>query len=69
MSDYAEGALHGWRRIRVSRHLARCDLCGAAYRSFLATLAGLRLLSRREPPARPELADEVVERVRRREAD
>lgn len=64
MSDYYEGDLRGWRKLRVARHLARCEVCGQAYRSLLSTLAGLRNLGRSDPEPRPELADEVVARIR-----
>lgn len=64
MSDFYEGELRGWRRFRVARHLARCEMCGQAYRSLLSTLAGLRTLGRKEPDPRPGLADEVVARIR-----
>ena len=68
MSAYVEGELRGYRRWRVARHLAKCEICGALYRSFLAALANLRLLGRREPPAKPEIADSVVARLREDEA-
>jgi len=69
MSAYVDGELRGYRRWRVMRHLARCAVCRAAYESVLATLDGLRALARHEPPARPELAVQVVERIRRSEGD
>ncbi len=64
MSDYAEGDLRGYRRFRLARHLARCEMCQAAYRAFLATLTSLAALGRREPEPKPELAEAVVERIR-----
>jgi hypothetical protein len=64
MSAYAEGELTGYRRWRVSRHLARCEMCQALYRSLLATLDSLRGLGREEPPADPELSARVIERLR-----
>ncbi|MBA2536526.1 MAG: hypothetical protein H0V20_03720 [Actinobacteria bacterium] len=64
MSDYAEGDLRGYRRFRVARHLARCEMCQAAFRAFLATLSSLAALGRREPDPKPELVDAVVERIR-----
>ncbi|MDQ3890748.1 MAG: zf-HC2 domain-containing protein [Actinomycetota bacterium] len=63
MSEHAEGELRGYARWRVSRHLAKCEMCRALYRSFLDTLAGLRALGRRAPAAKPELADSVVARI------
>jgi predicted anti-sigma-YlaC factor YlaD len=64
MSEHAEGELRGYTRWRVSRHLARCELCRALYRSFLDALTGLRALGRREPAAKPAIADAVVTRIR-----
>ncbi len=66
MSAYAEGELRGLRRWRVGRHLARCEICKSVYRGFLAALDGLHAL-RTDPPAKPRLADSVVERIRRGE--
>lgn len=67
MSAYAEGELRGYKGWRVSRHLAHCVMCRALYRSFLAALDDLRTLGRREPPARPEIADSVLRRIRESE--
>lgn len=64
MSDHAESELRGYRRWRVARHLAHCDMCRAAFRSFLATLEHLRGLGRAEPAPKPEIADSVVARIR-----
>ena len=64
MSAYAEGELTGYRRWRVSRHLARCEMCQALYRSLLAALDSLRGLGREEPPADPEFPTRVIERLR-----
>jgi len=64
MSAYAEGELRGYRRWRVARHLAKCEMCGALYRSFLAALDNLRVLGRHEPSPKPEIADSIVARLR-----
>jgi hypothetical protein len=69
MSAYAEGELTGYRRWRVSRHLARCEMCQALYRSFLATLDSLRGLVREEPPADPDFPARVIERLREDDRD
>jgi hypothetical protein len=69
MSAYAEGELTGYRRWRVSRHLARCEMCQALYRSFLATLDSLRGLVREEPPADPDFPARVIERLRKDDRD
>jgi predicted anti-sigma-YlaC factor YlaD len=69
MSAYAEGELSGWRRWRVARHLAECDACRSLFRSVLAALDALRVLGRSEPLARPDIADAVVERIRRDTAE
>jgi predicted anti-sigma-YlaC factor YlaD len=67
MSAYAESELRGLARWRVARHLARCDSCRAAFRALLATIENMRALARSEPPAKPELADAVLERIRAQE--
>jgi anti-sigma factor RsiW len=64
MSAYAEGELSGYRRWRVSRHLARCEMCQALYRSLLTTLDSLRNLGREEPAADPAFPGRVIERLR-----
>jgi hypothetical protein len=64
MSDYAEGELTGYRRWRVSRHLARCKMCQALYRSLLGTLDSLRSLGREDPLADPDFPGRVIERLR-----
>ena len=69
MSAYAEGELTGYRGWRVSRHLARCEMCQALYRSLLATLDSLRGLAREEPPADPDFPVRVIERLREDERD
>ncbi len=68
MSAYADGELRGYKRWRVSRHLARCDVCRSFYRSLLATLRSLRELRGGEPEPKPEIVDSVVERIRDDEA-
>jgi predicted anti-sigma-YlaC factor YlaD len=64
MSAHAEGELRGYTRWRVARHLVKCELCRALYRSFLEALRGLRALGREEPPPQPKIADSVVARIR-----
>ena len=64
LSAYAEGELTGYRRWRVSRHLARCEMCQAVYRSLLATLDSLRRVGRKEPPADPDFPRRVMEKLR-----
>jgi predicted anti-sigma-YlaC factor YlaD len=69
MSEHAEGELRGYTRWRVSRHLVKCDMCRALYRSFLEALAALRKLGRAEPPPKPEIADSVIARIRESEGE
>ena len=69
LSEFADGDLKGYRRWRVARHLARCEKCQALYKSFLATVEGLRSLGREEPPADPGFADRVLDRVREGDED
>jgi anti-sigma factor RsiW len=65
MSDHADGELRGLRRLRVAGHLARCERCRAIYEALVATIAGLRSLGAEQPEARPDLALDVVARIRR----
>ena len=67
MSAHADGELRGYTRWRVSRHLVKCEICRALYRSFLEALERLRALGRREPPPKPEIADSVIARIRESE--
>jgi predicted anti-sigma-YlaC factor YlaD len=69
MSEHAEGELRGYTRWRVSRHLMKCDMCRALFRSFLDALRGLRALGGQEPPPKPEIADSVVARIRESEGE
>lgn len=69
MSEHADGELRGYRRWRVSRHLAKCEMCRALYRSFLEALDALRTLGRDEPPPKPEIADSVIARIRESEGE
>jgi predicted anti-sigma-YlaC factor YlaD len=69
MSAHAEGELRGYTRWRVTRHLIKCDMCRALYRSFLEALDALRKLRRDEPPPKPEIADSVIARIRESEGE
>ena len=69
MSEHAEGRLRGYTRCRVARHLAKCEMCRALYRSFLDAVAGLRKLGHPKPPPKPEIADSVVARIRASEGE
>jgi predicted anti-sigma-YlaC factor YlaD len=64
LSTQLEGALRGREAKRVLRHLARCPQCREALRSLARTVDGLRSLGRWEPPARPSVANAVVDRIR-----
>jgi predicted anti-sigma-YlaC factor YlaD len=69
MSEHAEGELRGYTRWRVSRHLVKCDMCRALFRSFLEALDALRKLGRDEPPPKPEIAESVIARIRESEGE
>jgi predicted anti-sigma-YlaC factor YlaD len=69
MSEHAEGELRGYTRWRVARHLVKCEMCRALYKSFLEALRGLRVLGSEAPPPKPEIADSVVTRIRASEGD
>lgn len=69
MAAHAEGEFRGYSRWRVSRHLAKCEMCRALYRSLLEALDALRKLGRNEPPPKPEIADSVIARIRESEGE
>ncbi|HET7856751.1 MAG TPA: zf-HC2 domain-containing protein [Gaiellaceae bacterium] len=65
LSDLVDGEARGIRGWRARAHLARCELCRAAYDSLVRTVERLRALSEAEPPhPAGSVADAVVERVR-----
>jgi predicted anti-sigma-YlaC factor YlaD len=64
LSEHLDGELRGLRRLRVTRHLARCELCRAVLRSLTRTLEELRSLGRVEPPPSPSVAPAVIARIR-----
>jgi predicted anti-sigma-YlaC factor YlaD len=63
LSDALDGELRGLVRFRVFRHLARCELCGAAFQSLKRTVAHLRSL-RDGDLSSPSVADAVLLRIR-----
>jgi anti-sigma factor RsiW len=69
MSAFAEGELRGYRRWRVARHLARCDMCRALYRTFLATLASVRELRHEDPPPDDDFVSRVTARLLEQASD
>jgi predicted anti-sigma-YlaC factor YlaD len=64
LSDRLEGELRGLRRVRVSRHLARCARCRATLASLARLVRTLRTLGRAEPRARHSVAEQVLARIR-----
>jgi predicted anti-sigma-YlaC factor YlaD len=64
LSDLADGETHGIRGWRARAHLARCELCRAAYESLLRTVERLRALGETDRPRSGSVADAVVERLR-----
>jgi predicted anti-sigma-YlaC factor YlaD len=65
LSDIAEGEARGIRGWRARAHLARCELCQAAYESLLRTIERLSALREADrPPSSGSVADAVLERVR-----
>jgi anti-sigma factor RsiW len=65
LSDIADGEARGIRGWRARAHLARCELCQAAYESLLRTVERLHALGDIDrPPSSGSVADAVVERVR-----
>ena len=66
LSDLADGEARGIRGWRARAHLARCELCQAAYESLLRTVERLRALGESDRlRSSGSVADAVVERVRR----
>jgi predicted anti-sigma-YlaC factor YlaD len=64
LSDVIEAELSAVRRSRIERHLRRCEGCRALLRSLTSTVERLRDLSRRDVPANPGLAEQVVAQLR-----
>jgi predicted anti-sigma-YlaC factor YlaD len=64
LSDRLEGELCGLRRVRVSRHLARCARCRTTLASLARLVRTLRTLGRAEPLARHSVSEQVFARIR-----
>jgi predicted anti-sigma-YlaC factor YlaD len=65
LSDLVDGETRGIRGWRARAHLARCELCRAAYESLLRTVERLRALGETDRlRSSGSVADAVVERVR-----
>jgi predicted anti-sigma-YlaC factor YlaD len=65
LSDIVEGEARGIRGWRARAHLARCELCRAAYESLLRTVERLRALGETDRrPSSGSVADAVLQRVR-----
>jgi predicted anti-sigma-YlaC factor YlaD len=66
LSDLADGEARGLGGWRARGHLARCELCRAAYESLVRAVERLRALGDIDrPPSSGSVADAVVDRVRR----
>jgi predicted anti-sigma-YlaC factor YlaD len=64
LSDRLEGELRGLRRVRVSRHLARCARCRTTLASLARLVRTLRTLGHAEPRARRSVPEQVLARIR-----
>jgi predicted anti-sigma-YlaC factor YlaD len=64
LSEIAEGEARGIRGWRARAHLARCELCQAAYESLVRAMERLRALGDLDPAPFGSVADAVVDRVR-----
>jgi anti-sigma factor RsiW len=64
LSDRLEGELPGLRRLRISRHLARCARCRATLASLARLVQTLRTLGRAESHPEPPTAEQVLARIR-----
>jgi predicted anti-sigma-YlaC factor YlaD len=63
LSDIVDGEARGVRGWRARAHLARCELCQAAYESLLRTVERLRALGE-TAPSTGSVTNAVVKRVR-----
>jgi anti-sigma factor RsiW len=63
LSNLIDHELGTIRRSRIERHLRGCDGCRALLRSLASTVDRLRALARDLPP-QPQLADQVLGRLR-----
>jgi predicted anti-sigma-YlaC factor YlaD len=63
LSDRLEGELRGLRRLRVSRHLARCTRCRATLASLARLVQTLRTFGAVETPAEHPLAERLIARI------
>lgn len=64
LSDRLECELRGLRRVRVSRHLARCPRCRTTLASLARLVRTLRTHGRGEPRARHSVPEQVLARIR-----
>jgi anti-sigma factor RsiW len=64
LSEHVDDELRGLRRLRIARHLARCELCRAVLRSLVRLLEELRSLARVEPAPARSVAPDVITRIR-----
>ena len=64
LSEHLDGELRGLRRLRVVRHLARCEMCRAVLKSLSRTIEGLRSLGRVELEPAPSVVPAVMARIR-----
>ncbi len=60
VTDYTEGRLSRWDRLRFQLHLGLCRNCRRYVRQVRATTSALGKLP--PPPVPPELEDELLER-------
>lgn len=63
LSDRVDDELHGLRKIRVARHLARCGRCRETLESLGRLLHVLRELRTLDSPAGRSVRDDVIDRL------
>jgi anti-sigma factor RsiW len=63
LSEYADGELHPFRRLRLDAHLAACEGCRTVYRTLVATVETLHALGEIDPEPQPQLAEAVRRRI------
>jgi predicted anti-sigma-YlaC factor YlaD len=67
LSDYLDGDLGARTRVRVMRHLARCEHCRALLDSLTRTLEQLRSLGTIDQASASATVGAIVDRIERDE--
>jgi anti-sigma factor RsiW len=65
ISDRIDGELRGLRRLRVSRHLARCTRCHATLASLARLVQALRTLPSEQTAEAHTVIEQALMRIRK----